>query len=214
MTTYDLSQAPTSAQIGLRHNAAVYEHSLSAVAGVLDRGGLNWHMQVEFANRTGDERAELMALFAKLRGPVNMLRVPVIGNPKAGAYGGTPLVAGASQTGNSINVDGCTASITDWIKAGDYFSVTVNGEVELKMCTADASSNGSGAITISFEPRLRASPADNAAIHVDDGTLTPPAGVFICASDEMKWDNRLHRDGIGLSNFSLDLVEAIYATQA
>jgi hypothetical protein len=85
-----------------------------------------------------------------------------------GFWSGAPLVKGVGQTGNSLIIDGCTASVTNWARAGDYFSV--GGE--LKRITANANTNGSGETTLYFEPFLRAAPADNAALSVNPATCT------------------------------------------
>ena len=75
----------------------------------------------------------MIATIARLRGIGNRLRVKVADNPMLGAYGGVPLVDGAAQTGYTLNIDGCTPGVTKWISEGDYFSVIVNGEPELKI---------------------------------------------------------------------------------
>jgi len=102
-----------------------------------------------------------------------------------GAWTGTPLVKGASQTGNTLLIDGCTASVTNWARAGDYFSV--NGE--LKRCTAAKNSDGSGEVTLAFEPPLRASPADNAAL-----TFNPATCTMILTSDQVaEWNSNQNK---------------------
>ncbi len=40
-----------------------------------------------------------------------------------GALGGTPVVAGASQTGLVLNISGATASVTNWLRRGDVITV-------------------------------------------------------------------------------------------
>jgi hypothetical protein len=94
--------------------------------------------------------------------------MPVFGHTNRGDGGGTPLVAGASQTGASLNTDGWPATTTV-LKAGDYFSV--NGE--LKMVTADCVSDASGNATVEFAPILRSAPADNAALTLGSDYLAP-----------------------------------------
>lgn len=76
-----------------------------------------------------------------------------ISNP---AYG-TVLVNGAGQTGSSLVVDGLTSTP----KTGDTFSVA--GIELVYTVTADATVTSGGA-TLSINPALASSPADNAAI--------------------------------------------------
>lgn len=77
-----------------------------------------------------------------------------------GAATGTPLVKGASQTGQSLITDGWTNSITGILKAGDWIQI---GQRLYKVLN-DANSNGSGEATLDIFPRLRESPGDNDAI--------------------------------------------------
>ncbi len=213
MATFDLIVRPSSTAMRLQSNTGVFQSGLNAVTQTVDRGGLKWNCQLNWNNKKGADRPELMAMIAELRGQSNRLRVPVSDNPARGAYGGTPLVDGASQTGSSINIDGVTPSVTNWIRRGDYFSVLVNGEHELKLCTADANSDGTGQVTIQFEPRLRASPADNAAVRVQDGVLDRPEGVFILSQPDNGWDSRPGAND-KISSFSLGFVEDVFITQA
>lgn len=113
-----------------------------------------------------------------------------------GAHGGTPLVAGAGQTSNYVDVkdtntqeldtDGWTASVSGVLKAGDVFTIAgvyaVNPVTKATLpflreftVVADADSDGSGAATLTISPAIittgafqtvSAAPADNAAITV------------------------------------------------
>ena len=211
MATFDLTQSPSTVSLSLQGNTALFASALIQSVQTLDRGGDKWMYTLNFTNVSKAKRASLMGLIASARGQSNRFRVPVHDNPKQGAYGGTPLVNGASQTGNTVVVDGA-GSVTDWIKAGDYFSIDVNGEHELKMCTADTSSVG-GAITIPFEPPLRASPLNNAAIYVEDGVLPTPIGVFLFASPSNGWSSTPFQTTSELSQMVFSLVEDVFATQ-
>jgi hypothetical protein len=73
--------------------------------------------------------------------------------------GAVPLVNGANQVGLALNVDGAAVS-TLILRKGEYFSV--NGE--LKIMTANATTNGSGQAALNFEPPLQAPPPDNTAL--------------------------------------------------
>jgi hypothetical protein len=202
--------APTTVRLELVGNAGVFPSPLIASAQTLDRGGLKWQYTLNRNNLQDADRGPVMGLIASLRSQANRLRIEVFDNPKRGGYGGTPLVAGASQTGSVLNVDGVTNK-TNWIRAGDYFSVDVGGDHELKMCTADANSSG-GAVTINFEPRLRASPANNAAIFVEDGVLSVPEGIFMLANSTTGWSSKPHQSG-QLADVQLVLIEDVFATQ-
>ncbi len=214
MSTFDLTQVPSTLSMRLAGNTAIFPSPLIASAQTIDRGGLKWQATYNYSNISAAKRATLMGLLASLRAQANRLRVPVYDNPRRGLYGGTPLVDGASQTGSVIAIKGCSNNITNWIRAGDYFSVIVNGEHELKMCTQDNSSDGAGLIaTLEFEPRLRASPADNAVIFVEDGTLQKPEGIFVLGVANVGWNSRPFQTTSELSQVVLSLIEDVFATQ-
>lgn len=121
-----------------------------------------------------------------------------------GAYGGTPLVNGASQTGASLVTDGWTNSVTglllenDLITVAGVFSVNpVNqqstGELQTFRVTGDVNSDGSGNATIGISPAITvttayqtvsASPADNAEISVVSGAANATVNNnFVYSSD-------------------------------
>lgn len=210
MSTHDLIVTPTSVDMSLEANTALAVSPLLGSAQTLDRGGMKWRATLQFLNLRTDNRAELMAQIAELRGQANRLRVPVFDNPARGNYGGTPLVNGAGQTGNSLNVDG-VGTVVNWIRRGDYFSVNVNGEHELKIATADANSSV-GAVTLQFEPRLRAAPLNNAQIYVQDGVLPRPQGVFVFQQQSNGWSSRPGAVS-KLTNVVLEMIEDVFATQ-
>ncbi len=215
MSFIDLTPTQTIVSMGWIGNTGLYISGVTGSTQTIDRGGFRWEIVYTYNNMHHDKRATIMSLVASLRAQANRLRVPVYDNPKQGAYGGTPLVDGAAQTGSTIDIKGCDNNVTDWITPGDYLGITVNGEVELKMCTAPGSSNGSGLITgLAFEPRLRASPSDSAAIIVEDGVLGKPTGVFIVKNPTLGWSSRPFQSGSDLSSLTLSMIEDLFASQS
>ncbi len=98
------------------------------------------------------------SFLAKTQGQVNDFQVPVDPVAQSGLVA-TPLIKGAGQVGRSLITDGWP-NYTIALKAGQY--VTIGNQ--LLQLTADIVSDGAGEATISFEPPIRISPADNAAI--------------------------------------------------
>lgn len=88
--------------------------------------------------------------------------------PLRGAGGGTPLVNGANQNGQSLITDGWPNS-TLVLKARDPIAVEAN----LYFMLQDVTTDGSGNATLDMWPALRSSPADNAPI-----TTVNPKGIF------------------------------------
>jgi len=88
-----------------------------------------------------------------------------------GAYGGSPLVFGAGQTGANINIDGAAASITNWARDGDLIKFA--GLQLLYDVIANVSTDSAGAATIPIHPPIfvGGSPADNAVVSIDPNTF-------------------------------------------
>ena len=109
-----------------------------------------------------------------------------IQNKTVGSYSGTPTVNGAGQTGSSLVTQSWGNSISTLLNVGDVFTIAgvyaINpksrqstGSLQNFAVTATASSNGSGASTISISPAIvtsgpyqtvSGSPANAAAITV------------------------------------------------
>ena len=110
----------------------------------------------------------------------------LLGDPLAtsplGNGGGTPVVKGASQTGATLLIDGCTASQSSYLAAGDYIQIGAAASSQLYKVTQTAASDGSGNATLEIWPELRSSPTDNAAITVDS-----PKGLFRLSTNEVDW---------------------------
>lgn len=135
--------------------------------------GSHWRVELEWRIMDELEAGEWRAFYALLQGRANTfeLPIPTYDGPSSGYSGPAGLVNGAGQTGNSLITDGWSNS-TQIFRAGDLF--TVNNE--LKIVTANVSSNGSGEATIPIEPPIRVPPANNAPLEIDEP-------YFICASD-------------------------------
>lgn len=114
---------------------------------------------------------------------------PVAGIFTAGTYGGTPLINGASQSGNTLVTDGWTVTTTT-LNVGDTFTIAgvfnINpqtrantGQLKQFVVATKTVTDGSGNSTITIGedgiittgPRrnVSAAPADNAAITVTSG---------------------------------------------
>lgn len=175
MTTYSFpTVTPNEMSIELISNTEIHRSAFTGAVKTLDRGGEHMRVTINYRNMQQANKATILALLARLNGQQHRVNLPFHAMDNRGAFGGTPLVNGASQTGNTLTVDGCSISITNWIREGDVFSVND----EMKICTADANSDGAGNITLTFWPRLRNSPANNDPIET-----TTPTGVFMLANN-------------------------------
>ena len=124
--------------------------------------GQYFKMTATYPPMTRAEFAPIHAFVMSQRGQYESFQVvPPVVNAPQGSPAGTPLVNGASQTGRSVITDGWNASITIF-KAGDFCKFANHDKIYL--VTADATSDGSGNSTISIEPALITSPANDTAI--------------------------------------------------
>ena len=122
-----------------------------------------WECQIVLPPIVGTTNVNVWRSFiAKARGRANDFQIPV--DPTAqSASASTPLVNGASQTGRTLATDGWPVSTT--VLVACQF-VTINNQ--LLQLTENVTSNGSGVATLTFEPPIRVSPADNAAIEYNN----------------------------------------------
>lgn len=159
----------TSSRFGLETHTQTFTSPLTKAVQRMVLGGARWTWTFSLPAMRREKAAMWKAFLDQLEGQANTFNAfdPDCIYPR-GVATGTPLVKGGSQTGSSLAIDGCTANVTGWLKAGDYFAC--NGE--LKRLTQDANTNGSGETTLYFKPAMRTSPPDNAAITVQKATCT------------------------------------------
>jgi hypothetical protein len=120
---------------------------------------------------------------------------PDLATPR-GAAAGTPLVDLGSQVGTTLNTKGWTASTT--FKIGDVF--TLAGHNKVYMLTQNATADGSGDMTLTFQPPLMESPANNEAL-----TKTNVAFTVQLKSDTTEYSV----SGPFLYNFAMELIEVV-----
>lgn len=133
----------------------------SGTQQVQDWGGEWWEFTLNVKVRKDTDGRLLSAFLAKLRGVVEPFLFDDPTLDQNGSYG-TPLVNGASQTGNTLVTDGWG---TDALKVGDFFSLGTDENTRLYQMTADVNPVA-GAATLEFVPALRSSPGDDVALEV------------------------------------------------
>tara|TARA_R110000824_G_scaffold47353_3_gene134949 strand:+ start:9817 stop:10416 length:600 start_codon:yes stop_codon:yes gene_type:complete len=153
----------TSSSFVLMFNTQTYGNGTTNQVQRKSTTGAKWVATYTLPPQKRATYADWQVFFALLQGRLNTFNgYDPNGVTARGIATGTPIVKGASQTGNTLITDGWTINQTGIMKKGDYFSVNN----ELKMITADSNSDGSGDSTLTFEPPLRNSPADNAPLTV------------------------------------------------
>jgi hypothetical protein len=164
----DLPNMPIkSTRFGLSVNQAVFEAGLSRkvtiqshASGKTDR----WTGVFSTARLSASQVRELSTWLVSMKGREKKFYIYDMDRKMPGGVAvsasSTPLVNGASQLGTSIVSDGWLASTTGLLIGGDYIQIGTGYHMVLE----DASSDVGGNAIINFEPALRTSPADNAAI--------------------------------------------------
>ena len=150
---------------------------------VFKHSGERWEAEVTLPQMARSDAEQWVAWLLSMRGREGtfLLGYPLGATPR-GSAGGTPRVNGASQTGDSISIDGCTASQTGWLKAGDYIQLGSGAGSSLHKVLQDVSSNGAGQATIDVWPSIRTAPADNSTV-----VVSASKGVFRLATSSTEW---------------------------
>jgi hypothetical protein len=179
----------------------------SGVAQITSFPSRLWTMQINvIPMRTANLR--LWTLFAlQMSSLANVFAYgpPHYAGPSTGYAGAAPLVAGGSQLGTTLAVDGLTHSVPILSK-GDFFSFDVtspqgNTNRQLNAVTTDVSSDGFGAASLPLLLPIRQAPADDATVNI-----STPTALFRLVDPE----NGLDFDDEGFSQFSFDVIEAIF----
>ena len=194
MTTYAIPTTVgfSSVEFGLQNNNQVFESPLSKDIQVLELTGSKWYATFNLPPMKKENALEYIGFLQRLQGRVHSFFGYDANHrsPSGTIAGSTLLVDGASQTGTSLNLDG-GANSTLVLKAGDFFSVNN----ELKMVTANATTDSSGDVTVNFVPSLRSSPSNDASI-----TTTNPVCTMKLTGDSTSYNiNNSNIYGISFS---------------
>jgi len=161
-------------------------------------GGQYFLMTATFPPMTRAQFAPISAFIKKQRGEYESFQiVPPVLSTGMGSPAGTPLVNGGSQTGRSVVTDGWN-NTTLIFKADDFIKFANHDKVYTVI--ADSTSDGSGNATLSIEPALVTSPAENSAITYSSVPFT------VALTNPIQE----YRTGAGgLFSFELDLEEVL-----
>jgi hypothetical protein len=172
---------PNAGTFQLISNTSVFVSPLTGSTQTSERPGSRWSAEIEYFALSESDARTLIAFLTQLRGMSGRFYYgdPFNRTPR-GLATGTPLINGASQTGTSLITDGWTPNITNILRAGDYIQLAND---ELKMVVADVNSDGSGNATLTIEPPLRSSPANNSAIIVQD----PKCVMRLIDDEQTQW---------------------------
>jgi hypothetical protein len=171
--TYPLA-LPTGgvARINLvaRNTIGVSSSPFTYAQQVYKHQGQRWEADITLPPMKRADAEVWISFFMKLYGPYGTF---LLGDPNgatargtASSSPGTPVVNGASQTGNELAIDGLPTSETGYLKAGDYVQIGTGTSAQLYKVLDDVDTNSSGEATLQIWPDLRSSPSDGAAVVV------------------------------------------------
>jgi len=171
---------------------------------VVRHAGARWSATISIPPVKRSDSEYWNSFLLRLRGQYGsfLLGDPNAATPRgsAASAAGTPVVNGASQTGNELAIDGLPASATGYLKAGDYIQLGSASTSRLYKVLEDVDSNGSGEATLNLWPDLRSSPADGATVVVSNAK-----GVFRLSNNEAVWTI----NNAGFYSISFAAVEAL-----
>lgn len=102
-----------------------------------------------------------------------------------GPLSGSPLASGAANTAglNQLNIRGAAVSVTNWAIAGDYIQLTVPSSPQrIYKSLKNASTDGSGNVTLDIFPNIRETIPDGTPIVVSNCQ-----GTFRLMNNLHKW---------------------------
>lgn len=150
---------------------------------VVAHSGQRWEADITLPPMKRADAEQWIAWLVSLRGQLGTFTLgdPTGATPR-GSAGGTPVVNGADQVGGTLAIDGCTASQTGWLKAGDYIQLGSAGTATLHKVLQDADSDGSGNVSLDIWPYIRSAPTDGSTVVTSNAV-----GKFRLASNEQNW---------------------------
>jgi|TARA_R110001606_G_scaffold366749_1_gene522013 hypothetical protein len=142
----------TTQNWGLRKTVAITQSPFTAQQQVYQHEGEQWKATFSLPPMKKDKAAIWLSFLLQLRGIRGTFKIGDQDRKNIqGVATGTILVNGASQVGNSIDLDGFANSTNNVFKAGDYIQINSY----LYMIVENANSNGSGQSNVKIEPSLR-----------------------------------------------------------
>lgn len=166
--TVDIDIKPDAASLGIAPNIQTFTSSLNAFEQFRELPGSRWFGSFTWSGRKGVDAKTLKGIFSSLNGPVGTFTITPPDSESLGTFLGAGKVNGASQTGNQLITNGWDINQPLLGSIGDY--IEINNE--LKILTANASSDGSGNSTLTFAPAIRKSPADLSDVITTNPKLT------------------------------------------
>ena len=136
---------------------------------VQEHQGISWEIQYQANLLNRDQAEEYNAFILSLTGRLGTFTMAIPGSETPrGVATGTPLVDGAAQTGEDLDIKGFSINTTGIMKAGDYIQLGTGLTTTLHKVLVDADSDGTGLTTLTIAPKILTAPADSATVVVSN----------------------------------------------
>jgi len=182
---------------GIQRAVAKSESPFTFGAQVHEFTGAKWYSTVTLPPMNRSQASEWQSFFMQLHGTKGTF---LMGDPDASAVQGTvsntiAVSADHAVGAYDVTVDGTDTSESQLFKKGDYVQFNSGATSKLHMIIADVASNGSGEATLTIEPPLSATLANNATV-----TYASPKCVMRMTNNELTWSaNQISLYGVSFS---------------
>lgn len=177
--TFPTIRRPSEASERLIGLTQTHESPFDGTMQTLELPGARWEFTVTWQTLSPDDRRELAAFLARLRGRAGRFTYGPFWSPRRATGGGTPVINGAGQSGVTLNTGGWVAG-AQAMRAGDWFSYAdTAGRQRLHQVVADATADGAGVAALIISPPIRRAGANGAALQI-----ATPIGTFMLPQDE------------------------------
>ena len=175
---------------------AISQSPFTYAQQVVKHQGERWRASVSLPPMKRVDAENWVAFLLSLRGQYGTF---LLGDPNcitprgsAATNPGTPLVMGASQTGQDLIIDGLPISVTGYLYPGDYVQLGAGISSKLHKVLTQVNSDSSGKAELTLWPSITTAPADNATV-----TLIGAKGLFRLSNNVTSWEiNNISSYGI------------------
>ena len=192
-TASGLAAITLTARDAVAYNASPFTYSGQAQSF----GGQRWEASVTLPPLKRNDAMSWVTFLQRLRGQFGTFTMgdPLGATPR-GAVGGSPVLAADGETGEAITISGASASVTDWLLAGDYVQIGTT----LHQVVDDVDTDGSGEATLLLWPFVRTETVSGSSV-ITSNTV----GRWRLASNERSWSV----DSASIYGISFSAIEAI-----
>lgn len=176
--TFPTIRCPAEASERLIGLTQTHESPFDGTTQTLELPGARWEFTMTWPTLSPDDRRELSAFLARLRGRAGRFTYGPFWSPRRAVGGGSPVINGAGQSGTTLSTSGWAAS-AQAMRAGDWLSyLDTAGRQRLHQVVADATASASGVAALVISPPIRRAGANGAVIEI-----SAPVGVFMLTDD-------------------------------